>query len=72
MAVLLSGAVISHEEEKALLNRSSDIIVFTGNENSRAKRNCSDLTESENNRPVRNCSDLEEFKHTENSSEAIK
>jgi hypothetical protein len=39
MAVLLSGAVISREEEKALLNRSSDIVVIAGNENSRAIRN---------------------------------
>lgn len=39
MAVLLSGAVISREEEKALLNRSSDVFVITGNENSRAVRN---------------------------------
>jgi hypothetical protein len=37
MAVVLSGAIISREKEKALLNRSSDIVI-TGNENSRAIR----------------------------------
>jgi hypothetical protein len=54
MAVLLSGAVVSHEEEKALLSRGSDVCVITGIENSRALRNCSDLTVSENNTPGRN------------------
>jgi hypothetical protein len=57
MAVLLSGAVISHEEEKALLSGGFDFGVITGNGNSRAIRNCS---VSENNTPVRNCSDLED------------
>jgi hypothetical protein len=60
MAVLLSGAVISHEEEKALLSRSSCVSVITENENSRAIRNCSDRTKSENSTLVKNCSDLEE------------
>jgi hypothetical protein len=59
MAVLLSGAVVSREEEKALLSRSSSVPIITGHENIRAIRNCSDLIESENSAPVRNCSDLE-------------
>jgi hypothetical protein len=44
MAVLLSGIVISHDEEKELLNNNSHDVVMV----------------NENNTPMRNCSVLEE------------
>lgn len=46
MATLLSGVILSHEEEKAILNNNSYDIKITENGNSRAITNCTEMKEA--------------------------